>query len=921
MKSKLSWPLSVVLLTAATALAGTGQSVGANDTPPPSANDLYATFRNPPAAARPRVFWWWPSGCVTDEEIQRQLDILHRNGIGGVRITRPYSSSPVKDPPNPKFKYSFTNDEWRRLMGVLLQAGVARDMAVDLEMHLSAPKSKDATMTILRSCKVLGPQQLRLSPPELYTRLSGPYSKVPADAVIQSLRLLPARISDLKQVRDVTTAVKPGADIELTIPDGEHRLWAALRVPGDFYLNPRALAESAAKLTDELWPLFAGTHRLRQVFRDSMEIGGGALWTADLTAEFQKRRGYDLDPYLPFVQEQDNPDEQGPLVETVRRARYDYSRTVSELLHERYDAALNNWARTNGLQLHRQAHGVSFWDPFPGYMNADIPESEQWLDYDFGRQQFILNSNDGNDGVPNRMASSAAHLTGKRLVSLESMTSQNSFQHTLDAIKRASDFNIITGINQVFLHTFVFNPPGTPFPGDATWGTFFSEQNTWWRFFPKWTAYHARLCAVAQEARMESDIAVYHPLADVWSIYGPAAYHGSYCHVPSCFPWLLKAVSSCGFTPDYVNDDILQKSQFKDGRLCYGPMAYRAVLVAEAHRMEPQTAAALARYAAAGGRIVFLGGTPDQSPSLFHAEENDAAVRATIEESLAAGPDHVRVVPDIKDPLPVVAEALRCLQVVPMVRLSKQDAVLLQARWTCQGRDIFFFANLDQEREVRVQATFQTGVKTPWRWDPETGARTVFPHGANPNELALRFARGESLLLVFEPAMPGESAPAHLPADKELLSITGPWTVDFWNSITGQSETNQLPALFDLGKSPDPALNTFSGTATYRATFQLAAAPKAARLDLGAVYDISELTINNQSLGVRWYGRHDYDVSSALRAGENALEIQVTTTVYNYARTLDRPPTRWLPDKKRTVPAGLVGPVRLLTEQQGSDNR
>lgn len=49
-------------------------------------SDLFTGFQNPPAEARPFVRWWWNGNRIEKEEIVRQLDVLHKAGIGGVEI-------------------------------------------------------------------------------------------------------------------------------------------------------------------------------------------------------------------------------------------------------------------------------------------------------------------------------------------------------------------------------------------------------------------------------------------------------------------------------------------------------------------------------------------------------------------------------------------------------------------------------------------------------------------------------------------------------------------------------------------------------------------------------------------------------------------------------------------------------------------
>jgi hypothetical protein len=48
--------------------------------------DLFSGFQDPPAEARPFVRWWWNGNRFQKEEMVRQLDVLHKAGLGGVEI-------------------------------------------------------------------------------------------------------------------------------------------------------------------------------------------------------------------------------------------------------------------------------------------------------------------------------------------------------------------------------------------------------------------------------------------------------------------------------------------------------------------------------------------------------------------------------------------------------------------------------------------------------------------------------------------------------------------------------------------------------------------------------------------------------------------------------------------------------------------
>ena len=108
---------------------------------------------------------------------------------------------------------------------------------------------------------------------------------------------------------------------------------------------------------------------LRAFFTDSSELATEWMWTDDFRAEFEMRRGYDLDADLPvnYVPGRDNKylslfmeprpcfDFEGDL---GQRIRHDFERTVSDLFDERFAQAMTHWANANGLQSRIQAYGM-----------------------------------------------------------------------------------------------------------------------------------------------------------------------------------------------------------------------------------------------------------------------------------------------------------------------------------------------------------------------------------------------------------------------------------------------------------------------------------------------------------------------------------------------------------------------------------
>jgi len=158
-----------------------------------------------------------------------------------------------------------------------------------------------------------------------------------------------------------------------------------------------------------------------------------------------------------------------------------------------------------------------------------------------------------------------------------------------------------------------------------------------------------------------------------------------------------------------------------------------------------------------------------------------------------------------------------------------------------------------------------------------------------------------------------------------LIEINGPWQLSFppkW----GAPESVTLTNLISWTDSPDDGIKYFSGTATYRATFDLFGSSLNTNratflLDLGAVRVMARVKLNGRDCGVAWKPPFRVDVTGALRDGSNSLEVQVANLwpnrmIGDAALPEDKRFTwsSWEPFKADTplLPSGLLGPVQIL---------
>ena len=81
-----------------------------------TADPLAADFRSPPASARPRVWWHWMNGNISQDGIDRDLAWMKRIGIAGVQnfdASFGPSAGPMSTPQVVQKRLVFLTPEWR----------------------------------------------------------------------------------------------------------------------------------------------------------------------------------------------------------------------------------------------------------------------------------------------------------------------------------------------------------------------------------------------------------------------------------------------------------------------------------------------------------------------------------------------------------------------------------------------------------------------------------------------------------------------------------------------------------------------------------------------------------------------------------------------------------------------------------------
>jgi hypothetical protein len=125
----------------------------------------------------------------------------------------------------------------------------------------------------------------------------------------------------------------------------------------------------------------------------------------------------------------------------------------------------------------------------------------------------------------------------------------------------------------------------------------------------------------------------------------------------------------------------------------------------------------------------------------------------------------------------------------------------------------------------------------------------------------------------------GQSSLMQVTGIEKPVEINGSWTVSFPLNLGAPAQIT-LPKLISLHKHAEDGVKYFAGTATYTKNFTIPAGAlmnnKQLFLDLGRVEVIAEVKVNGKPLGVLWKPPFIVNITDAVIAGDNILEVQVT---------------------------------------------
>ena len=609
-------------------------------------------FRNPPEKYGEVSFYWWVGEPLEKERLLWQLNQLENRHICALQINYCHSDSGGKN-------YGLTmdsepglfTDEWWELVGWFMEECKKRGIAVALSDYT----------------------------------ISSPGQGWYMDAI-------------LEKHPEVTGK-------KLVYEDGEVKIKT---IPGSVdpmnpHLGDYVIEEFYGKF-EEHFP-GEGGKGLDFFFSDELVFNiRGNLWNDGFAQEFERRKGYSIEPHLLAIFE-DVGDE-------TQKLRLDYYDVIVQLCEEGYFRKIYEW---------NEARGMTFGCDHGG-RGRDITEfgdyfrTQRWTQGP-GNDQPDLAS----DLIKSKVSSSIAHLYRRPRTWLEGYYGSG-WGTSSAALADATFRNIALGHNLLTLHGLYY----TTYGGYWEWAPPCNHfRMPYWKHMDRFLLCTKRLSYLFSSGVHVCDTAVLYPVAAVeGGLDGDASVKAAFA--------AAEALYRGGYDFDFIDFESIERAALEDGRLCVSGEAYRAVVVPAMRTIRYGALEKLAAFAGAGGLVLLEGALPEASD---HAGRGDPALRALVE----------RIVSRCGHPQ-TAQETLAAVRAAFPGDLGT-DKVPFHLHRRIDGCDVFFLYGAKEGTVCRLRGTGEARLFDPW-----TGEERPVPCLEQDGEstlLRLPLAETQAQVLVF----------------------------------------------------------------------------------------------------------------------------------------------------------------------------
>ena len=734
--------------------------------------DVLPGFQQPPKGYGNVPFYWWSGDTLTRERLAAQLDILSESATDGFAVSYIHTDPQIDSVFNKKGYGLFGRTE----PGA---PGVFSQEWWDIWTWFSGECAKRGVAVGLDDYTV-GWIGNGYYPDEVETRpdFQDYQGKLGIDVLtVKKGEPVSINIPD----NHLTTVFWPDA-VTLTPPAGatswewtptEDGKVYVIHTESSYILHPeygKALVEVyfdrfEQKMTPEQ------REGMNYFFQDEMSYPINMLsWSDDFRAEFKKRKGYDILPYLPALKEYIGTE--------TPKIRLDYAEVLTDLADERYYQPIYDWHAKRGLIYGSDNLGRGT-DPLA------------YVDYFRANSWYTAPGNDppskGSSFIQTKVSSSIAHLYNRPRTWLEAFHSMG-WGSSGEWLTQQIDHHFIAGGNLVCMHGLYYSTHG----GWWEWAPpCFHFRMPYWPHMKEWLKYTERMSYLLSQGDHVCDIAIMYPTESM------QAYPKANTRI--AFE-TAKRLSHVGLDYDFLDFRSLRDAEIKDGSLHIGNEKYKVMVIADMQAMHHSSLEKLRDFYRGGGIVLATGALPNASSK---TGEQDAEMNAILQEIFGLNADDVNSgKAAIKQSNTTggighyVADG-SIEKVIPQYILpdfvpNEQGGKVLHRR--IGKRDVYMVTNVEKGSECFFRATGKVEL-----WDATDGSVKELPvirQTAEGTWIRMDKEYTNSYLIVFSPGKPEILAndEVQIPQPKQTIPVEGEWTIQLQPTLNNQWGDYRLPA-------------------------------------------------------------------------------------------------------------------------------
>lgn len=732
--------------------------------------NLLQNFINPPKGYGNVPFYWWNGDKLNKERLKDQLDILSESATDGFVVSYIHTSPQIDTLENKKGYglYGMTESgdpkvfskEWWNIWNWFSAECGKKGLGVGLDDYTVGwhgngyyPDELD-TMSVFKGYK--GGLEILID-----TIQGGKVFKKIIPENLLSIIAWPDKI-------ELTDKIVNGR-IEWIAPQGKkYKVYTITTNPG-YVIHP----EHGNKLVNVYFDRFvdkmdeSGRLGMNYFFQDELSYPITMLsWSNDFEAEFIKRKGYNIIPYLPALK--DN------IGKITPKIRLDYCEVLMDLSEERYYKPIYSWHADRGL-----IYGCD------NLSRGKDPTA--YIDYFRAMSWFTAPGNDaparGSSFLETKVSSSIAHLYQRPRTWLEAFHSMG-WGSSGAWLTQQIDHHFVAGGNLVCMHGLYYSTHG----GWWEWAPpDFHFRMPYWTHMKQWLKYVERMSYILSQGAHVCDIAVLYPTES------KQAYPDSKPN--KTFNTALN-LSNRGFDYDFIDFRSLRNATVIDKSLKISDEQYKIIVLSNIKAIDYSSLKKILEFYRSGGIVLATGELPNASNSkgeddqeveqilleIFGTSTNNSetTVNMTTNKNNGIGwyiTDSIEnYIPDLITP--------------DFLSETKTGKVLHRK---IGKNDVYMVTDVDKDSKCFFRAKGKVEL-----WDANKGIIQSYPilqQNDKGTWLNMEKEKSNSYLIVFSPGEPiVRKEKSHSVSKSFQIQIDGEWNVELLPTLNNKWGDYRLPA-------------------------------------------------------------------------------------------------------------------------------